>query len=292
MMTTATALDGLKRRRPEWGPWLAVIEEMLGETGTRRWDATVPDGTHERQATPLLAGAVVSIDAGSVRRLLKRLIRVAANGRTAKMGTLEAGLDPDLGLDVLTLFRASLCQDGDAVKQVAAMYGADAEALQAVVALVAVPFLQACNRHWASAIPESWVEGYCPVCGSWPAFAEVRGIERSRYFRCGRCGGEWHAEGLCCPYCDMRDHNELLTLVPKDSHATIEGCRRCLGYIKTFTRLQACPPSTVMLEDLASVDLDIAALDAGFSRPPGAGCALGVTVAARSGMRRFFPWNA
>ena len=66
-------------------------------------------------------------------------------------------------------------------------------------ALLPVPFLQACNRRWASSISESWVEGYCPVCGSWPAFAEVRGIERSRYFRCGRCGGEWHARALCVP---------------------------------------------------------------------------------------------
>src|SRR5207253_205435 len=87
-------------------------------------------------------------------------------------------------------------------------------------ALVAVPFLLACNRRWASAKSVSWMEGYCPVCGAWPAFAEVRGIERSRYFRCGRCSGEWQAHCLFCPYCGMTDHNELASLVPEKGGAT------------------------------------------------------------------------
>ena len=100
--------------------------------------------------------------------------------RHAEDGNPGAALREDL--DVLTLFTASLCQDSERVTEVAAASGADAEALQAVIALLPVPFLHACNRRWASSISESWVEGYCPVCGSWPAFAEVRGIERSRSF--------------------------------------------------------------------------------------------------------------
>ena len=54
------------------------------------------------------------------------------------------------------------------------------------------------------------MEGYCPVCGAWPAFAEMRGIERSRYLRCGRCGGGWQAQCLSCSYCGMTDHEELI----------------------------------------------------------------------------------
>ena len=178
----------------------------------------------------------------SVRRLLERLIRIASLSGTPKMATLASSADVDP--DVLTLFTASLCQDSDTVKEVAAASGADAEALQAVIALLPVPFLHACNRRWASSISESWEERYCPVCGSWPAFAEVRGIERSRYFRCGRCGGAWHARSLSCPYCAMDDHDALVSLVPEKagSHAVIEACKRCLGYVKTFTTLQGCPP--------------------------------------------------
>jgi FdhE protein len=293
MMTAGAALDGLKRRREEWAPWLAVVEEMLRETGAPVWDAAVPAGSDARQTTvPLLAGAAVSLQASAVRRFLERLIRIASRGGTAKMATLRAALDADL--DVLALFTASLSQDGARVDEIAALSGADPEAFQAVAALLPVPFLHACNRGRASSVSESWVRGYCPVCASWPAFAEERGIERSRYFRCGRCSGEWLAHILHCPYCAMSDYNELVALVPEKSgsHAVIEACKRCRGYVKTFTRLQGCPFGTVMLEDLASVDLDVAALQQGHTRPTGLGYPLEVTVADRAPARRFFAWKA
>jgi FdhE protein len=301
MMAPDTALHGLKRQRPEWEPWLAVVEEILREAGSSTWDVAVPGSGTEapgakaaarQTAVPLLAKATIHVQTNSMRRLLERLIRIASLSGTPKMATLAAALGEDL--DVLMLFTASLCQDSERVTEVAAASGADAEALQAVIALLPVPFLHACNRRWASSISESWVERYCPVCGSWPAFAEVRGIERSRYLRCGRCGGAWHAHALSCPYCAVRDHDALVSLVPETAgaQAVIEACTRCLGYVKTFTTLQGCPPGTVMLQDLASVDLDVAALEQGYTRPPGTGYFLQVTVTDKGAARRFFAWNA
>jgi FdhE protein len=147
-----------------------------------------------------------------------------------------------------------------------------------------MPFLHACSRRWKPA--ESWTEGYCPVCGAWPALAEVRGIERSRYFRCGGCGSEWQAQCLFCPYCGMTDHRELASLVPEHggSNAAVDACNRCLGYVKTFTKLQGSPPARIILEDLASVELDVAAAERGYKRPRGAGYSLNVTVAANNGL--------
>ena len=51
----------------------------------------------------------------------------------------------------------------------------------------------------------------------------------------------------------MNDHDELVALVPqsREWNAAIDACKRCGGYVKAFTRLQGCPPETVMLEDLA-----------------------------------------
>ena len=118
------------------------------------------------------------------------------------------------------------------------------------------------------------------MCGAWPAFAEVRGIERTRVFRCGRCGCGWHARPLRCPYCGIDDHRALVSLVPQHggSHGVIEACTSCHSYAKTFTRLQGCAPETVMLDDLASVHLDVAALEEGYTRPQGPGYRLDVTV--------------
>jgi FdhE protein len=191
-------------------------------------------------------------------------------------------------LDVGALFRASLQQDRDYINRIAAAHGADPEALQAVAAIAPLPFLHACNRRWAGRlIAIGWTEGYCPVCGAWPAFAEVRGIERSRHFRCGRCGGEWQAQCLICPFCGMTDHNELVSLVPENSgsNGVIDACKRCLGYVKTFTTLQGSPPVKVLLDDLESVELDVAAVEQGYKRPEGNGYSLNVTIASNGGVR-------
>jgi FdhE protein len=240
----------------------------------------------------MLAGATLTVPARLVRRFLERLIRIASNGGSGTMATVQRVLAPDL--DVLQLFAASVCQDSGSITAAAAASGSDAEALQAVVALLAIPFLHTCARRATSSISRSWVEGYCPVCGSWPAFAEVRGIERSRAFRCGRCGSEWHARALCCPYCSEIDHDQLVSLVPEKTelNAVIDACGRCRGYIKTFTTLQGCQPSAVMLEDLASVELDVAALQQGYTRPPDAGYALAVRVNDQAAPRRLFRWNS
>lgn len=292
MIASDATLDGLRRQRPEWEPWLVVVEEIVREAGGPSWDAAIPaDVPAQGIAVPLLAGATIALQANSVRGLWERLIRIASRTGTPQMSSLKAATHADV--EMALLFTASLCQDLDRIKEVASVSGAYAEALHAVIALLPVPFLHACNRRWASSIATGWVEGYCPVCGSWPTFAEVRGIERNRYFRCGRCGGEWHARALHCPYCAMSDHNELVMLVPEQgsSNAVIEACHRCLGYVKTFTRLQGCPPGAVMLEDLASVDLDVAALEHGFAKPSGPGYALGITVTDKGAGRRFFAWN-
>jgi FdhE protein len=277
--STDSNLQELGRQRPEWEPWLAVIEEVLSETADAQWDGVVPAGIEARESkVPLLAGTTISLEPDSLRRWTERLLRTASRSGTAKMAALKPAIQAPS--DILALFKASLCQDGDRLNEIAVALGADPEAFQAVMALAPVPFLHACNRRWSQAIAQSWAEGYCPVCGAWPVFAEVRGIERSRYFRCGRCAGEWQLDCLICPYCGMTDHNELVTMVPEQGGTSrvIEACKRCLGYVKSFTTLQGSPAAKVMLDDLASVDLDVAALDHGYRRPPEPGYSLDVTL--------------
>jgi FdhE protein len=292
MPASLTALAALHLEQPEWSPWLRVLEEIVREPASA-WDVVVASGVNpSQQATaPVLAGSTVSIPPASIRGLVKRLIRAAENGGTPKMRTLQAVRAADL--DVLTLFAASVGQDRGRLEEIAGVYRADAEAFEAVMALVAVPFLHACRRRWAASLPPAWTDGFCPLCGSWPAFAEMRGIERSRHFRCGRCASEWHSRLLCCPYCASTNHDELVTLVPEKTGAScaVDACKRCLGYVKTLTRLQGCPPDAVLLEDLATVAFDVAALEQGYSRPAGPACPLGPIVTESRQPRRFFAWN-
>ena len=84
-MTGGNALAALKRERPEWAPWLAVVEEILSETTTPQWDAIVPDPPEVRRAeAPLLSGQVLNVEAATVRAVLKRLLAAAARTRAAR----------------------------------------------------------------------------------------------------------------------------------------------------------------------------------------------------------------
>ncbi len=283
MMAIDTGLQDLKRQHAEWEPWLAVVQVILSEIADSKWDGAVPVEIRPQQGkVPLLVGAALSLDPSSIGRMFDQLVRIASRSGSEKMATLQAIAYAKL--DVLAIFRASLNHDREGMKEMASDVGADGEAFHAVGALVSIPFLQACNRALARSVAVSWTEGYCPLCGAWPAFAEVRGIERSRYFRCGRCGSEWQAHCLFCPYCSMTDHKELASLVPEQNGAksVIDACKRCLGYVKAFTKLQGSPPAKVMVDDLASVDLDIAALEHGCRRPEGLGYSLNVMVRSKA----------
>jgi FdhE protein len=289
-MAVSAEIDDLKRRRPEWTPWLTLVDEALRESANGTWDPVVPVRRDAPSPVPALSGVSVTLAPKPLGRLLERLTAIAARGGTAKMATL-ANLGPG-NLDLAGLFCASMTHDVERVNAIAAERNVDAEALQAIATLLALPFLHACRRQWAASLP-TWTGGWCPICGAWPVFAEVRGVERRRFNRCGRCGGEWHAQLLQCAYCSTTQHEQLVALIPEKAGATgaVDACRRCCGYLKVFTRLQGCAPTSVMTTDLASVDLDVAALDAGYKRPQGAGCAPGVSVQMAVG-RSVLAWNA
>jgi FdhE protein len=278
MNVSVSSLPALKRDRPEWSPWLAVVEHAVSEIGAPVWDLEASERHRHDDAAPMLAGAALTLNARVIHRLLARLTRAAGEGGSANMAALRGARFRDA--DALDVFVAAMGQHEQRVRVLARTSGVDADAFQAVAALVPVPFLQAYHRRCRSSF-DGWQQGYCPVCGAWPAFAEVRGIERSRCLRCGRCGAAWQAHTLHCPFCSTRDHRELAMLVPqKDGpQAAVEACRRCGGYIKSFTRLQGCAPAAIMIEDLATVDLDVAALGLGYARPERPGYSFEVTLA-------------
>lgn len=128
-----------------------------------------------------------------------------------------------------------------------------------------MPLLHAYRRRWG--VPGHWPRGDCPVCRARAGFAESCGVERSRFLRCVRCGASWRAHALACVDCGNADHASLGLLVVREAAWAIEVCERCKGYLKSFTVLRPCPPERVLLADLASVELDLAARARGYRRP-------------------------
>lgn len=273
----------LRREFPEWQSWLMVIESALREASDNKWqDYVPPPAPNPDLKQPLLSGVAINVESAAVGRWLERLLRQASASSDAVLAPLSALGETASPIEPMAVLQASLRQDESALSALANPLGAGAQPFRAVADLLALPLLHACRRRWSALVPAAWARGYCPICGAWPALAEEQGIERTRRWRCGRCGAAWHSECLHCPFCDTTEYRQLTSLVQgaASDARRIDGCQRCRGYVKTLMVLQASAPEVVLLDDLASVDLDIAALDAGYRRPANPGCDPGVRLSA------------
>jgi FdhE protein len=266
LRTDATAqLADLEHRRPEWSAWLRMLREALRALDDAAWSDGLGDLAGARAAdAPLLHGRVLTVDARRLGRLMQDLAATAA----------VTGYRPSPETDT-DLLSAVLRHDHKRLEGLGA--------LETVAQLAALPLLQACRRSLQEHVPRPWPHGYCPICGSWPLLAELRSLDRTRWLRCGRCGGDWPVSWLCCAFCGESNHERLGTLVleGEPETLTVETCSTCSGYLKAITTLQAIPPFELLLRDLDTVDLDVAALDRGFVRPERDGFPLDLRVTGR-----------
>ena len=278
-------LAALHAEHPEWRPLLVLIETALREAERPHWARFVPAlGNRDRDGRPLLDGAVIAVAPALVGRWVRHILELAVAVGTEVEPVAKAvsagRLDPSL------LFEAAVSQDVDRFDEIARVEPDYHGVLRGLASLIAMPMLQACWRAWAERVPSSWAYGYCPVCGGWPSLAEIRGLDGARHLRCGCCGSDWRTECLRCPFCGESDHEELGSLMSSDDLArhAIEVCDGCRGYLKTFTTSTSIRPRDVLLEDLATLALDMAALERDYRRPAATGCAVAVGVVAE-------PWR-
>jgi FdhE protein len=269
-------LGDLERAYPEWGPWLAVVRAVHDELQDPTGNEKITTARRPRAAeAPLLAEAVICSDAAGARRLATLCERAARGGtlHTDQLQVIQS-------LPAEEVLESTLNGDGEALYTMGRRAGLDPDAFAAVASLSAMPLLHAARRSLAAEIPEDWGRGYCPVCGAWPVLAELCGVERQRFLRCGRCASGWRSHCLLCPYCGTGNHRELATLdVEYDgTKAAVEVCTRCKGYLKSFTRLRSASAHEILVDDLASIALDLAAAERGHRRPAGLGYRIGVTV--------------
>lgn len=264
----AARLDALERTHPEWRLWAELLRVTFHAAADPTSDRLLPDdGVHVPvPGDPLLHGREVRVDAARLEHHLERL------------GAL-VGLDRVMQ-DLLELGRAAVRQDGEAMERAAHASATDPGVLETIVNLAVWPLLQACGRELQARISPGWTRGYCPVCGAWPVLAELRGLERARCLRCGRCGADWRRPWLACVYCDERDHERLGSLVVAGrlEGRTVETCASCHGHLKSHTTLLALAPPELLVADLETVELDLAAWEGGFRRPSRPGYAISVRL--------------
>lgn len=284
----ATRLAELGRQRPEYSEWVRLLGEVLPLLDDAGWptpmahagDPVVAD-IGRSPGEPLLHGARLVVDTERLHVLLHSLARITAAERLPDTPG-EDGIR--LPIDILLgLIAGAVRQDSARIGEIAAGAGIDAAALDVIAQLTALPLLRSCGRLLREEVAAHWPHGYCPICGSWPLLGEFRSLDRTRRLRCGRCTADWRINWLHCPYCDETDHERLGSLVldEKLGSVTVETCFHCLGYLKSVTTLQAIGAEELLLRDLETVELDVAALDRGFVRPEGAGFPVELRLTSR-----------
>jgi len=114
---------------------------------------------------------------------------------------------------------------------------------------------------------ETWLKGYCPVCGSLPSLSLLKEETGKRYLHCSYCSCQWRIDRLFCPFCNNKDQQSLHYLFSEGEEASrIDLCETCYQYIKTID-LRKIDESDPLLEDLATFHLDILAAQKGYKRP-------------------------
>ncbi|MGE3509742.1 MAG: formate dehydrogenase accessory protein FdhE, partial [Vicinamibacterales bacterium] len=111
----------------------------------------------------------------------------------------------------------------------------------------------------------------CPICDGAPRVGVLReeGQGHRRTLLCGCCHSEWPFPRLTCPACGETRFEALPVFTAEAfGHLRIEACDTCRRYLKTVDLTVdglAVPP----VDDIASVPLDLWALERGYGADPG-----------------------
>jgi FdhE protein len=275
-------LDATEAANPEWGPWLRLLRRARAECAAG-WAIDLGVTSGRADDAPLLHQSVIAVDEPQARGWVHQLFAAAAAeadepGAFGEPGRYAAG--------ALGLLQSAIAFDAESIEDLARPLGGDSMRVAAVLQLAAMPILMTCRRRAAAELPRGWTHGYCALCGAWPAFAEVRGLERERRARCGRCAFEWRFDVLRCPFCGEREHAQLASLVIEgDETRRIDTCKTCGGYLKSLATLMAVPDDRVAVRDAETVELDLVAADRGLSRPSEPAVAMTVAIVPRGHVR-------
>jgi len=288
--TTSTAttdptgrIDQLIEQTQDLAPWLQLYRDVLALSAHAGWDEAVAAmrlDAARPSGLPLLAGARIPLDRQLAEETLRQLLTAGGDQPTEDAVSLRAAADA-AELGARFALQAAINQDTAALETAAATLDLAPEAFAAIAHLASIPLLRAAHRALASAVPGHWGQGFCPICGAWPAAAEVRGLEATRHLRCGRCGGDWTMPTLWCPFCGEHDHAKLRTLRIDDAAPGgpgVEACETCHGYVKSTTVLRAWPAEEVPLADIATVEWDLAAMERDYVRPAHPAISLGIKI--------------
>ena len=278
-------LNDLAAARPELDRALKLQHTLLG----RQIDllevirngglpgVALPSGyvaTKLKRGIPALHGEPIPLPAKLLALSAREFCgHLATSGAGEAASAIGRAFDTDT-LDATALLSACFGRDQQRVRFMAGHQGLspDLSWLVAELALAPFAYLLQC-RALPVDIPNiadamhAWDRGFCPACGSWPAIVEAAGGANG--LRCSFCAARWELSSYRCLYCG-NDGETFITAAP-DPEAPwrrVQMCGECGGYVKVLEMNAPTDFPLTAIEDLASMDLDMIAIERKYLRPP------------------------
>jgi FdhE protein len=283
----AARWDALLSLRPELQPAVALQRDLLTLVadlaevieGGRLPRLSLPPrylSVKLGRGVPVLSGEPIPVPVPILKPALLRLCEALARGGAGEPAEhIRVHID-ETRIDAGSLLSASLKRDQGAIRTGATHRGLAPDLLWLVAELAVSPFVYALQRSLFGSAPaesglrdalDAWSHGYCPLCGSWPALAEVTAAHR--VLRCSFCALAWEPNGYACAYC--KEHGEkFVTAAPNEDRKDrrVEVCSSCGAYLKTIDVPALSQFPLLAIADLETMDLDMAAMERGYNRPP------------------------
>jgi len=226
---------------------------------------------HQAEARPLLRFEDIPLDLSDLRLIVRQTADVLR-----RFGALEqADYDKaqSMGRDMQLLTTVGNWYRGAAERQLAIAGVAsvpekdlgDDSALGQVIALAMRPFLSRCAEVLQQR-PElaNWTHTHCALCGGEPDFAVIT-PSAERHLICGRCSLRWKFESLTCPYCRNSDRSRITSFATTDGKYRVYACDVCQRYLKAYDGRRATRPVMPVVDSVATLPLDAAAMQRGYT---------------------------
>lgn len=277
--------NAIRSVRPDLDPALRLQEQLLGivlDTAAAVDRAGLPRlslpprylAAKLDRGVPILAGEPIPLPVAPLTRALLQLCDALAQGGAGEAAQHIAEALQSRRVDAASLLSASLAREQHAVRHGAVHQGLSPDLTWLVAELASAPFAHALQRVLLEGPDETlrdarqrWNAGYCPACGSWPALAEVAGGHRA--LRCSFCALAWELNSYACIYCQEAGE-QFVTAAPDElqKNRRLELCASCGSYLKTIDVDALSPFPLVAIADMETMDLDLAAMEHGYQRPP------------------------
>ena len=108
-----------------------------------------------------------------------------------------------------------------------------------------------------------WNSGACPLCGGEPDFAVITPAA-DRMLICSRCSARWRFHQFTCPFCMNQDRSRITSFASRDGQYRLYACEVCERYIKAYDARRASRPVMPVVDSVATIPLDAAAMQKGY----------------------------